>query len=166
VRGWYVVNTHPHQEARAETNLRQQGYDVWLPKLLRSRRHARRVDTTSAPLFPGYLFVSFDPQSQPWLAINSSFGVRRLLCQGERPRPIEKGFVEALKQTTDEGGVLALPADNLRPGQRLRLLTGPFADCIGTLLRLADKDRVALLLNLLGREVQVLVARREVISVA
>jgi hypothetical protein len=39
VRNWYVVNTHPHQEARAEVNLRQQGYEAWLPAVAQ-RRHA------------------------------------------------------------------------------------------------------------------------------
>jgi transcriptional antiterminator RfaH len=166
VRNWYVVNTHPHQEERAEINLRRQGYDAWLPRLLKSRRHARRVDVTSVPLFPGYLFVGLDHRAQPWRAINSTFGVRRILCLGEQPKPVERGFVEALKQTTDERGVVALPAEGLKLGQPLRLLTGPFADCIGTLLHLADKDRVALLLNLLGREVQVLVSRQQVTAVA
>lgn len=163
---WYVVNTHPHQEERAEANLRRQGYDAWLPKLLRPRRHARRVDTTSAPLFPGYLFVRFDHETQPWRAIDNTYGVRRILCLGERPRPVERGFVEALKETSDERGIVALPTTDLTVGQPLRLLTGPFADCIGTLLRLADKDRVALLLNLLGREVQVVVPRQQVMAIA
>lgn len=166
MRDWYVVSTHPHQEERAHANLRRQGYNAWLPRLLRSRRHARRVDVTSAPLFPGYLFVRLDCQAQPWRAIDSTFGVRRILCHGELPRPVERGFVDALKQTTDEHGVVSMPGEGLKPGQPLRLLTGPFAERIGTLLRLADKDRVALLLNLLGREVEVVVSRRQVMAVA
>jgi transcriptional antiterminator RfaH len=166
VRIWYVVNTLPHQEARAETNLSQQGYEVWLPRLLRSRRHARRIDTTAVPLFPGYLFVHLDSQTQVWRAINGTFGVRRILCHGDCPAPVEAGFVEALKKTTDESGVVALSAAGLKVGQPLRVLSGPFSDCVGTLLRLADKDRVTLLLSLLGREVQVLIARRQVMTVA
>jgi transcriptional antiterminator RfaH len=166
VRGWYVVNTHPHQEERAEINLRRQGYDAWLPRLLRERRHARRVDTTWGPLFPGYLFVSLAPHEQPWRVIDSTFGVRRILCHGERPRPVQQGFIEALKETTDERGVVALPTQDLTLGQPLRLLTGPFADRIGTLLRLTDKDRVAVLLTLLGREVRLDVSRQQVTAIA
>ena len=163
---WYVVNTHPHQEGRAEANLRQQDYDVCLPRLLRTRRHSRRTDTVSAPLFPGYLFVGLDRRAQAWRAINSTFGVRQLLCHGDSPRPIESGFVEALRTTMDERGVVTLPPDSFECGQPLRLLAGPFADRIGTMLRVADKDRVALMLNLLGREVEVLVSRRQVAAVA
>lgn len=167
MRSWYVVSTHPHQEARAEANLGRQGYEAWLPKLLYQRRHARRVDTTTAPLFPGDLFVALDPNVRAWRAINSTFGVRQILCHGERPRPVERGFVEALKNTADEEGIVALHvADTLEPGQPLRLLTGPFANSIRTLLRLAGRDRVMLLLNLLGREVQIMVSRRHVIAAA
>ncbi|KAB2938998.1 MAG: transcriptional activator RfaH [Hyphomicrobium sp.] len=167
MKDWYVVSTQPYQEARAELNLRRQGYEPWLPKLLRERRHARRVDMTKAPLFPGYLFVALDPRVQKWRAINSTFGVRQILCHGDRPRPVEQGFVEALKETSDDAGVVALPnADAFALGQPLRLLAGPFANSIGTLLRLADKDRVALLLDLFGREVQITVSRRNVIAAA
>lgn len=164
---WYVVNTQPHQEARAEVNLRRQGYEPWLPKLLRERRHARRVDTIKAPLFPGYLFIELDARMQSWRSINSTFGVRQILCDGEHPRPIERGFVEALKERSDDEGVVAIAnAETLAPGQPMRLLTGPFANSIGTLLRLADKDRVALLLDLFGREVKITVSRRNVIPAA
>ncbi len=163
---WFVVNTHPHQEMRAEANLRQQGYEVWLPRLLRSRRHARKVDTTLAPLFPGYLFIRLNRKIEAWRAINSTFGVRRILCRGETPAPVETGFVEALMRRTDDTGALAPEADALRLGDTLHILSGPFSDRIGTLLSLADKDRVALLLNLLGREVPVLVSRHQVAACA
>jgi transcriptional antiterminator RfaH len=143
VKNWYVVSTHPHQEERAETNLRRQNFDAWVPKQLRQRRHARRVDTISAPLFPGYLFVSLSRQTQPWRAIDSTLGVRRIISFGEQPMPVERGFVEALKKTSDEHGVMQLSDPELELGQQLRLLTGPFSDCIGTLQRLPDKDRVA-----------------------
>jgi transcriptional antiterminator RfaH len=163
---WFVVNTHPHQEGRAELNLRRQGYEARLPRLLRSRRHARRLDMTSVPLFPGYIFVRLDRATQPWRAINSTFGIRRILCDGERPLPVEDGFVEALQSSTDDLGIVGLAESDLKPGQPLRLVAGPFADCIGTLLQLSDRDRVALLLNLLGREVRLVVPRQQVVAVA
>ncbi|HQF30164.1 MAG TPA: transcription termination/antitermination NusG family protein, partial [Hyphomicrobiales bacterium] len=62
--GWYVVSTQPHQEARAESNLVRQGFETWLPRFARERRHARKVDTVLVALFPGYLFVRLDPDVQ------------------------------------------------------------------------------------------------------
>lgn len=167
MKRWYVVVSQPLKEARAESNLRRQGYEAWLPKLLRERRHARRIDTVKVPMFPGYLFVRFDPDVQPWRAINGTFGVRHLITQGDRPRPIRRDFIDRLKEAADGTGVVGLQdAEALRTGHRLRLLTGPFVDTIGTLVRLAERDRVALLLDLLGREVEIVVSRRNVMAVA
>jgi transcriptional antiterminator RfaH len=166
VSAWYVVNTHPHQEERAEFNLQRQGYEVCLPRLRKTRRHARRTDSVLTPLFSGYLFVHLAPELQAWRAINATFGVRRLLCEGERPRSLPAGFVEALGRTMDSSGAVALPEPKFAFGEPLRLLTGPFADHIGTMLYVADKDRIALLLSLLGREVKVVVSRRHVAAVA
>ena len=74
---WYLVHTRPHQERRAEANLLRQGYRAWLPQMERSRRHARRIETTRMPLFPGCLFVSLDMARDAWRAIDGTFGVRR-----------------------------------------------------------------------------------------
>jgi transcriptional antiterminator RfaH len=159
VSQWFVVNTLPHQEARAEANLRRQGYRAWLPSIKRSRRHARRIDTILAPLFPGYVFVELDLSHESWSPINGTFGVRRLLCHRDRPAPVPDNFMQALRETLNEEGVVAVP-EPLKPGQKVRLIAGPFVDCIGTLLYLAAKGRVALLLSVLGQEVSTMVSRR------
>ena len=58
---WYVVSTKPNQENRAALNLRKQAFEVLLPMMQKKRRHARQIETVLRPLFPGYLFVEFDP---------------------------------------------------------------------------------------------------------
>jgi transcriptional antiterminator RfaH len=65
---WYVVHTHPHAEARAAAHRVRQGYSIHLPRYLRRRRRARRVDTVARPLFPRYLFVTIDRLAQRWRA--------------------------------------------------------------------------------------------------
>ena len=95
MRAWYVVNTLPHQEARADQNLRRQNYTTLLPVTRRTRRHARRLDTVLTPLFPGYLFVELDLETQSWSSINSTFGVKRLLCGGDRPTELQRDFVDS-----------------------------------------------------------------------
>jgi transcriptional antiterminator RfaH len=66
MKRWYVVHTQARQEARAEVNLRRQDFEVWLPMIRCVRRHARKVDSTFAPLFPRYFFIRLDLTSQPW----------------------------------------------------------------------------------------------------
>jgi len=163
---WCVINTLPHQEARAEANLVRQGYRAWLPTFERSRRHARRIDTVRVPLFPGYIFVELDLQDELWAPINGTFGVRRLLCQRERPAIVSKNFIETLRGTIDDEGLVAIPDSELKPGQKVRIVAGPFVDCVGTLLSLTSKKRVEVLLGVLNASISTTVSRRLVAPAA
>jgi transcriptional antiterminator RfaH len=160
MKRWYAVNTLPHQEARAAANLSLQGYHAWLPSIFRSRRHARRIDTIKSPLFPGYLFVELDVECEAWSSINGTFGVRRLLCSQDRPMAVPAPFISALRCTLNDQGTVVAADAGLKPGAKVRMIAGPFVNCVGTLLSLAAKDRVALLLNVLGQEVSTVVSRR------
>ena len=90
---WYVVHTQPNNEGRAEANLRHQGFATYVPRYLRSRRHARRTETVARPLFPRYLFVSFDIARDRWRAIYSTIGVRALIAVGEEPMAVPEDVV-------------------------------------------------------------------------
>ena len=73
------------------------------------------------------------------------------------------GFVESLCNSADAEGLLTAPAEELKVGRQARLTTGPFADYIGTLVRLTDQGRVTLLLKVLGREVITMVPRGSIL---
>ncbi len=153
---WYVVQTQPRREALAADHLARQDFAVYLPRYAKRRRHARRVDTVAAPLFPGYAFVRLDVDHARWRSVNGTIGVIRLVCHGERPAPVPEGIVEDLRAREDENG-LHTPASLmvLDPGARLRVVGGVFEDQVGVYQRMTDDDRVILLLDLLGREVRV-----------
>ena len=63
---WYVVQTQAHAETKACWHLARQGFETYLPRYLKRRRHARRVEMVQAPLFPRYLFVVIDIATQRW----------------------------------------------------------------------------------------------------
>lgn len=157
-QAWYVVHTQLNGERRAELNLRRQGFRTYLPRYLRSRRHARRTEIVSRPLFPRYLFVALDLDCDRWRSISSTFGVSQLLLAGERPVPVPEFVVEHIRSRENSEGhvALGLPA-GVSTGSCVRLIDGVFADAKGVLERIADDRRVAILLELLGREVRVFV---------
>ena len=51
-RRWHVAQTHIHAELKATQHLKRQGFEVYLPRYLKRRRHARRVETVAAPPVP------------------------------------------------------------------------------------------------------------------
>ena len=153
---WYVVHTRPQTEQQAVEQLRRQGFDVYLPCCRKLRRHARRREVVHAPLFPRYLFVAIDLDIQRWRSINGTLGVSHLICQGDRPAPVPEGVVERLRAREDGGGMVSLADIALFDrGAQLRVLDGTFVGKTGFYDRMTAEERVVLLLEILGRKVEV-----------
>jgi transcription elongation factor/antiterminator RfaH len=151
---WYAVNTRPNAEKIAVANLERQGFRSFLPSCIKTVRHARKFRTTLAPLFPGYLFVSLDITRDRWRSVNGTHGVVALVMTGGEPRAIPTGIVETLQDMAGEGSVIRF-GQELKPGQRVKLLAGPFAEQIGVLERLDGQGRVRVLLEMMGSTVPV-----------
>lgn len=160
---WFAINTLVHREDVAERHLVRQGFDVFIPRRRRTVRHARRLITKSAPFFPGYIFTSFDVAATRWRAVNGTIGVRALVTDGERPTPMPRGVVENLQGLTNADGIVEFDA-GLREGGRVRILSGPFADLVGELLRMDDNGRIRVLLEIMNGSVPIALDRRDVIA--
>jgi transcriptional antiterminator RfaH len=154
---WYVVHSQPNAELRAAEHLERQGFTSYVPTYLKTRRHARRIDTVRAPFFPRYLFVWIDVTQQRWRSINSTVGVSRIVGRGLMPTPVMPGVVEAIRQREGEDGLIRLApaAAKFQPGDAVRVVDGAFEACQGLFQALTDNERVAILLDLLGRKVRV-----------
>jgi transcription antitermination factor NusG len=123
---WYAAHTQPHREARSQVQLENQGFRTYLPKRLKTMRHARKLKTVTAPFFPCYVFVPLDLAQHQWRSVNGTFGVTSLIMAGERPHPVPCGVVEAMIAATDPAGLLSFE-EKLSVGATVRLLAGPFA---------------------------------------
>src|SRR6516165_7241976 len=119
---WFVVQTQANGEAKAAQNLLRQGYEIYLPRYLKRRRHARKVDFVAKPLFPRYMFVAIDMATQRWRAIQSTQGVSHLVCNGEEPAAVPSGVLGALKAREDERGFVRMEAKSaFAPGDKVRV---------------------------------------------
>jgi transcriptional antiterminator RfaH len=135
-------------------HLERQGFEVFLPRYLKRRSHARVVDMVPAPLFPRYLFMAFDPCATGWHAVRSTRGVIDLVRNGDELARVPDDVVDELQLRCDGRGLLLLAQQfHLDPGQRIRIDTGAFAACNAIFEAHTDSDRVKVLLSLLGREV-------------
>lgn len=156
--GWYVVQTQPSAEMKALAHLERQGFGGYLPRYSKRRRHARRVETILAPLFPRYLFVRIDVETQRWRAIQSTVGVSKLVCRGELPARVPDGVIDGLRGREGSNGAIELaPAPRFTRGEQIRIVDGVFSMALGLYEGMTDRDRVAVLLELFGRKVRVVV---------
>lgn len=162
---WYVVHTQVHAEVKAAAHLERQGYSIYLPRYLKRRRHARRIETIAAPLFPRYLFVAIDRMTQRWRSILSTVGVTHLVRYGDEPVAVPAGIVDALRGREDERGLIRLDfRPRFAPGDKVRVVDGVFSECLGLFEGIADCERVAILLELLGRKVRVVLDGESVVA--
>lgn len=156
MKRWYVVYTRTGMERMAFGNLEEQGYTAYLPQRLKERRHARRIDTIKTPLFPRYLFVELDPKVDRWHAINGTYGVSYLITMGERPSAVPPGIVESIRERENEAGMVEIAEPcPYAEGEVVEITRGAFADQTGIFKCDDDKQRITLLLSLLGRETEV-----------
>jgi hypothetical protein len=68
------------------------------------------------------------------------------------PISVPRGIVEALVASTDNSGTVQFDRD-LEIGQKVRILSGPFADTLCRLAELNDRSRVRVLFEFMGAEV-------------
>jgi transcriptional antiterminator RfaH len=160
-RFWYLAQLKPGGFVRAVANLHRQDFSTFMPVREASIRRNGRVRPARQPLFPGYLFTQVLPDHQNWRAINSTYGVARLVSLDRgRPTPVPPAFMEELHRRTDAQGVLGAPED-LKPGDTVRIISGPFAQQIAQIEAAETKDRVILLMQLMGRVVRTQTSARQ-----
>ena len=151
------MQTHVNAEAKAAANLDAQGFAVYLPRYLKRRSHARKVDMVARPCFPA-IFSSHRYRKAEMARY--PVDVRRLascLLNGW-PASVEDSVIDALKAREDEGGfssLLVVPVFRLE--RKVRIFEGAFIDNLALVEGVSDHERVAVLLDLLGRKVRVLV---------
>ena len=159
---WFVTQLRPQGLRRAEENLARQGFESFCPKRLETVVKQGKRLAQQKPLFPGYLFVQFDPKSNGWTAINSTRGISRLiLADIRKPTPLPSQFMAGLMARCDALGVVTAPPD-LEVGDTIRVLSGPFAETVARIETLADDDRIRILMDLMGRETRISVSKSRV----
>lgn len=160
---WYLVRVKPGQHKLALSNLARQGIEVFAPLRAHAARRFGRLQQVVEPAFPGYLFVRFAPGVVRWRALNSTYGVAKVVSfQPDRPATVPTELIEQIRLRCDEQGLLR-SLDELQPGDRVRIVDGPFADLVCSVDSLSGGERVRLLLAVMGREVPLTVRRASLI---
>jgi transcriptional antiterminator RfaH len=157
---WYVVQSKPNQEVRADTNLRRWGLDTVTP-MIRESRHSRASDHPSrvSPLFPGYLFARFPLTLLAKVRLTR--GVSNVVAFGEYATPIDDGVIELMRSRIDSDGFVRMAEP--QPGDAVRITDGPLRSFVGIFEKeLQGRDRVMILLTVLGAQTRVQLARAHI----
>jgi transcription antitermination factor NusG len=160
-----VVETHWGQEARAASEIENQGFAAFLPvfTVMRQLRGEARPKPHHTPLFPRYLFTRFDCTLPGWPSIAYSRGVRRLISTPSG-RPISVPAVEVERLMAEVGaGQQPAPVpdlDDLTAKIVLVEITGGIT--VQALCTMGEGDRLRVLMSWLGGEREVELPRSRV----
>ncbi len=153
---WYVVHAKPHQEETVESQLQQMGMEVFCPRLKQSKIIRRQRKTVVTPLFPGYLFSRFRLRDQ-YRAVIYARGVRRVVCFGTTPAPVDDRLIEGIRERHIEGCVVIAP-HRYAAGQSVKIRDGSFCGLEAVFEReLSGAQRAVLLLKALSYQARVIV---------
>jgi transcriptional antiterminator RfaH len=157
MRRWYLVHTKPASERLAEAQLQRQGYEVYLPRALRTVRHRGRWLERIVALFPRYLFLRLNEGTQALNPVRCTRGVAGVVRFGSLYTVVPESVIDELRAHADPQSGLhrLMRATPLNKGAPVTVNGGPFSGLSGIFLRVAGADRVVVLLRLLGQEASV-----------
>ena len=163
---WYVIHTKPRQEQRALSNLKQQGYQCYLPMIAIEKLSSERLGIIKEPLFHRYLFISLDASryGQNWSPIRSTWGVSGLVSFGSEPAKINSGLIDLLRQ--HEQDLSELPQRLFSPGEKLVVADGPFAGLQAIYQMASGENRAMVLIELMGKSTQMQITPASLLKIA
>jgi transcriptional antiterminator NusG len=162
-RQWYVVHCYSGYENKVKRNLEQrissmdmEGhiFDVVVPteEEIEVREGKRR--TYQRRVFPGYILVQMIMTDQSWYVVRNTPGVTGFVGMGTKPTPLREEEVQRIiKRMEAEAPKVKV---TFKPGQKVRIVQGPFADFIGTVDDInMEKGKVRVMVSFFGRETPV-----------
>jgi transcriptional antiterminator RfaH len=152
---WFILQFKPNSHHLAAKNLNQQGFETFLPLHDITSRKTSRFISTRKPLFPGYMFVTFDRAKTEWHKINNTYGVLRLVTFNSILKSIPNIFIESLMMRCDLSGKI-LPIEKLKKGDQVKITKGPFKNFIANVEEYETDHRIWILMDFMGRKTKII----------
>ena len=156
---WAVAQLVPRRERFALAMLTRADFTVYAPKLREWRVTKRQgAHQQVHSLFPGYCFLLVELQ---WHAARWCPGVVRLVMDGLHPAKVPDAVIAEI-QARERNGAIELPRRQLRAGDQVRILAGPFRNHLAIYSGMSGLERVAVLLQILGAATRVTLASTDI----
>ena len=161
---WYCARTKPKHEHIAAADLRKNlELEVFLPRLRIERATQRGAVRVIEPLFPCYIFVRCIIEEKI-NEIRHANGISSLVRFGFEIPKIADAIINELRECFEAEEPMTVE-NRLLPGDEVAVADGAFAGMSAYVLRsLPARNRVQILLDILGRPTPVEVDRHSVVS--
>ena len=162
-RAWYVVHCYSGYENKVRHNLEQRIetmgmkdkiFDVVVPTEEEIEVKDGKRRTIERRVFPGYILVNMVLTEESWYVVRNTPGVTGFVGMGNTPTPLRPEEVASIiKRMEAEAPRIKV---TFRPGERVRIVDGPFNDFRGTVSEIdMERAKVRVMVNFFGRETPV-----------
>jgi transcriptional antiterminator RfaH len=156
---WACAQLVPQRERFALAMLARAEFTVYAPRLREWRSTKRQgMHQHELALFPGYAFLWIQLQ---WHAARWCPGVVRLVMDGLQPAKVPDAVIDEIR-ARERNGVLEVPRRQLKTGDQVRILAGPFQGHFAIYSGMSGPERVSVLLHILGAATRVSLASKDV----
>ena len=143
--GWFCGITQSGRERLAKLNLANQGFDTYMPMCIEEWGTKPRL----RPFLIGYVFIGLDPDRQSWREVFSTYGMRSMICSGEKPQVVGSWIIDEIK-AREVDGIVRLP-----PKVQCKFRKGDMVQVKGSPLQMVfeepkDQRRAEVFIKLLG----------------
>lgn len=157
---WLVLRTWYRHEGVVESALQQKQVCVYLPRgRVVQWRKGQKKRVVMMPLFPGYVFVQ--PRANQYGGMRYIRGSCGFVLAGNTPAKMPEQDMVAIKALVDSRAALMVDSE-LVPGERVKIIAGPFMGVEGELVRVKSQDLLVINAHLVGCSVRVEVDREAV----
>ncbi len=162
-RAWFVIHCYSGYEYKVKSNLEQRIesmdmqdyiYQVVVPTVEEIEIKEGKRRTVERCLFPGYIMVQMLLSDDSWYVVRNTPGVTGFVGMGNKPIPLRQEQVQGILRRMEAAAPQVRAT--FKPGQKVRIIEGPFADFIGVVDSI-DEERTKLraLVSFFGRETPV-----------
>ena len=142
---YWIVATYKINEINiAEINLKNQGFDYYLPKIITKKHNSNPKEEA---MFPGYIFINTNIDKCSSLKYTK--GIKNIIKFGENISYIANEEIESISKV-EKSSRLKPFVKKIEIGQEVNIKSGSFKGNIAKICSLPSNKRVGILLHILG----------------
>ena len=156
MKNWYLIQTKPQQELTAAQNLVNQDYTVFHPQA--------KINNKIVALFPRYLFIQLDNQSQNWSPIHSTKGVSNFVRFGLQFAKVPDEVICCIKKRETKTTNKYIDLSRFKSGDKVRVTEGAFKGCEAIFNSYNADERLILLMKIIGQMQKVVLPKKSIVA--
>ena len=157
IKNWIVATYKFNEIKRLESNLLNQNFDYYLPKITTKKINSNPKEEL---LFPGYIFVNASFKN--YSSLKYTKGIKNIIKFGGNISCISDKEIDAMKMAEKISKIDPV-VSQIQIGQDVKIAKGSLKGSIVKVYSLPSKERVDVLLSFLGSVRRVSISKKDLI---